>query len=344
MAEEIRLWQVTDKDALLACERRRLDLETRLESWIAADVSVLDPALMVIGRQVETDSGGFIDLLCMNERGDLVVVELKRDKTPREITAQVLDYASWVKDLSSQQVKEIADAYFGTQGPLEKAFQGRFGRELPDTLNDDHSMLVVGSEIDASSERIINYLSSSYGVSINAATFQVFRSANGSELLARGFLIEPDQVEYQRRTKGSSKRRANLTYEQLDEIAKRNGVIDVYRRCVTSLETAYQKSTTRTSVAFKASLNGGKHTVFSLLPEESSHERGLRFQVYTVRLAHILGVPEEEIVRMLPADREPWIYYKSAPEDYRGYIGFIRNADEVDKLVNKLGAAKIDVV
>ena len=344
MAEEIRLWQITDKDALMECERRRLDLESRLEAWIAADVSVLDPALMVIGRQVETDSGGFIDILCLNESGDLVVVELKRDKTPREITAQVLDYAAWVKDLSSQQVKEIADAYFVTRGPLEKAFQGRFGRELPDTLNDDHSMLVVGSEIDASSERIINYLSSSYGVSINAATFQVFRAADGSDLLARVFLIEPEQVEYQTRTKGSSKRRANLTYEQLDEIAKRYGVADLYRRCVASLEPVYQKSTTRTAVTFKASLNGGKHTVFSLIPEESSHERGLRFQAYTVRLADVLGVPEEEVARMLPADREPWIYYKSAPENYRGYVGFLRNSADVDKLVHKLAAGKTSVI
>lgn len=30
----------------------------------------------------------------MNSEGDLTVIELKRDRTPREVVAQVLDYAS----------------------------------------------------------------------------------------------------------------------------------------------------------------------------------------------------------------------------------------------------------
>jgi RecB family endonuclease NucS len=74
-------------------------ISRRLDRWIAADVSVLRPGLMVVGQQVPTESGGIIDLLCVKEGGDLVVLELKRDKTPRQITAQVLNYASWAKEL-----------------------------------------------------------------------------------------------------------------------------------------------------------------------------------------------------------------------------------------------------
>ena len=51
-------------------------------------------------------------LLCLDEVGDVVVVELKRDKTPREITAQALDYGSWVKDLSHERIATIAGDYF----------------------------------------------------------------------------------------------------------------------------------------------------------------------------------------------------------------------------------------
>jgi hypothetical protein len=208
--------------------------------------------------------------------------------------------------------------------------------QLPDTVNEEHSMLVVGSEIDASSERIINYLSNSYGVNINAATFQIFGSPNGAEFMARVFLIEPEQVDYQTRTKGSSKRRPNLSPEQLEEIAQRNGVGDLYRRCVAPLENLYQKGTTRTSVAFKANLNGRTHTVFSLIPEESSAKSGLRFQAYTVRLAGLIGVSEGDVERLLPAARERWIYYAGAPADYTGYVGFLTTAQEVDALVQGL--------
>ena len=39
---------------------------------------------MLIGRQVRTGFGGIIDLLAIAPDGSLVLIELKRDKTPRE--------------------------------------------------------------------------------------------------------------------------------------------------------------------------------------------------------------------------------------------------------------------
>jgi hypothetical protein len=119
--------------------------------------------------------------------------------------------------------------FLAGQGKLEEGFKRRFGADLPETLNENHRLLIVASHIDASSERIIKYLSDTYGVNINAATFQYFKEPNGSELLARVFLIEPAQVELQSRTKGASKRRPNLTYEELDAIAAEKGVQELYR-------------------------------------------------------------------------------------------------------------------
>lgn len=66
--------------------------------------------------------------------------------------------------------------------------------DLPDVLNESLSMLIVATEIDAATERIINYLSSNYDVAINAVTFQYFRD-EGREYIARVFLIEPEQIE-----------------------------------------------------------------------------------------------------------------------------------------------------
>jgi RecB family endonuclease NucS len=92
MPPQVRLWKVESGDKLGELASTSLDLEVRIENWLVEDIRVLDPELLVVGRQVETDFGGVIDLLCVNEAADLVIVELKRDKTPREITAQVLDY------------------------------------------------------------------------------------------------------------------------------------------------------------------------------------------------------------------------------------------------------------
>jgi hypothetical protein len=79
--------------------------EVRLVPWRdhIHDETLLDQVLLVIGRQVQTDFGGLIDILCLDQSGDLVLIELKRGRTPRAVTAQLLDYASWVADLSAER-------------------------------------------------------------------------------------------------------------------------------------------------------------------------------------------------------------------------------------------------
>ena len=94
MAQQtIRLWEIASNQELSEVASTEVPLEERLEDWLESDISMLDPDLVVVGRQVRTDFGGLIDLLCIDKVGDAVVIELKKGRTPREVTAQTLDYA-----------------------------------------------------------------------------------------------------------------------------------------------------------------------------------------------------------------------------------------------------------
>jgi hypothetical protein len=288
MGADVQLWHVGSDDRPISVQPARLDRESRLQEWIAKDISILDPSLLVIGREVETEFGGFIDILCMDAGGDLVIVELKRDKTPREVTAQALDYASWVADLSSERITSIAAAELRTS--LDDGFAKKFGVELPDTLNSDHRILVVGTEIDAASERIIKYLSDPHGLNINAATFQYFQPPGADGLLARVFLIEPSEVELKTRQKGSSKRRPSLSYDDLSAQAAEVGIVDIYEHAVAALEPLLPKHTTRSSINFAALFDGSRRAIISLLPGESTTSNGLFYRVYKYRFAERAGL------------------------------------------------------
>lgn len=333
MSDEVRLWRVASGEKLLELSRSKLNLEERLQEWLAGDISVLAPGLLVIGREVETDYRGYIDILCVDANGDLVVVELKRDKTPREIVAQALDYASWVADLSGDRVASIAQEYLGQ--PLEQAFRSSFGTDLPELLNADHRILIVGSMIDASSERIMRYLSDRHGVNINAATFQYFCDSDGSEYLARVFLMEPSDVELSSRKHGSSKRLPNLSYEELLALAVEAGVGELYTYAMSKFESVLQKTTTRTSVSFKGRFEGSRNAVLNLIPGESSSAGGLRYQIYKHRFARLAGIPVEQAEALMPASREYWTFDPADP-DYEGYQGGIMSTEEIDRLANAL--------
>ncbi|HMC65323.1 MAG TPA: endonuclease NucS domain-containing protein [Gemmataceae bacterium] len=341
MPQQVRLWQVSRGDALIECTEASLDLEARLEEWLARDISLVSDDLLVIGRQVETAFGGVIDLLCIDREGDLVITELKRDKTPREITAQVLDYASWVSDLSRDAISTIAAQHFGSATSLEDAFRKRFSEELPESLNENHRMLIVASKIDSSSERIVKYLSTNYGVNINVVTFHYFKPADSSEFLARVFLIDPNQVEYQTRAKGQSRRRPNLSYEELEQLAEQNGVGGLYRSLVEGLEEYLQKHRTISSIAFTGIFDKSRRTVISLLPGQSSPVDGLHYQVYLGRFCRLFGLEDKSVLAILPPRRKSWKYYDTAGDDYTGFEGFFTTNEDVDRFLQGLAKREI---
>jgi hypothetical protein len=281
-----------------------------------------------------------IDLLCLDHNGDTVIVELKRDKTPREITAQVLDYASWVKDLSNEKLTGIADRYLQERkgSTLEQAFRERFGLELPEVLNESHGMLIVASQVDNASERIIKYLSDTYGANINAVTFQYFKEDTGEEHIARTFLIQPSQVEYKTQTRTTSKRSPNLSLEELQEAADEKGVEGIYKHLASAVEKYLIKSTTRSSLAFSGNIDGSRNAIFSLIPLESDLENGLRFHVYAKRLMEYFKTDLQAILSILPDNREPWRYYPGADDDLAGYAGYFKNQGDIQRFIDGLQA------
>ena len=108
MSIEVGLWRLDGEKANIV-EFTAIDTERRLEDILAKDISILNRELLLIGRQVPTSYGKFIDLLAIDGVGNLVVIELKRNRTPRDVIAQLLDYGSWVRDLEDDDVASIFD-------------------------------------------------------------------------------------------------------------------------------------------------------------------------------------------------------------------------------------------
>lgn len=191
MPIEVGIWRLGEKPEKVSGSL--IDSELMLENALARDLSILSPQLMLIGRQVATAYGKFIDMLAMDVNGNLFIVELKKNRTPREVVAQLIDYATWIQSLSYEDVAGIySEKNFGRK--LEEAFDEAFGASLPEKINQSHELIIVASELDPSTERIINYLADNYGVPINALFFRFFRD-EGRDYLARTWLIAPEEAE-----------------------------------------------------------------------------------------------------------------------------------------------------
>jgi hypothetical protein len=174
------------KDAMLPSEQV-------LEAMIVSAPRILSDEWMLIGRQEDTGYGGRIDLLAIAPDGSLVLIELKRSRTPREVVAQTLDYASWVDALEADDIARIYGR-FKPNGNLADDFKARFDRVLDeDTLNESHEMVIVASELDPGTERIVRYLEER-GIAINVLFFQVFQNGR-DQMLSRAWLIDPVETQ-----------------------------------------------------------------------------------------------------------------------------------------------------
>lgn len=165
---------------------------------IAARPDILSDQWMPVARQVRTPHGGIVDLLAIAPDGGLVVIELKRDLTPRDVVAQGIDYASWVQGLDAADVAGLYASYAKGRDEAEidlgAAFRARFGVDLDeDEVNVSHQIVVVAATLDPATERIVGYLAA-HDVPINVMFFQVYR--HGKALfLGRSWLIDPTEVQ-----------------------------------------------------------------------------------------------------------------------------------------------------
>lgn len=330
--------------------RGKLANENMIEGWIAHQPDLLGLDLLVIGRQVVTEFGGRIDLLGIDADGNLVIVELKRDRTPREIIAQILDYASWVSGLTTRQVHDLAASYL--KGQLDTVFRERFGSALPQTLNETHTMVIVASAFDASSQRIVRYLSETHDIAINTAFFSVFED-DGRTLLATDWLL--DQAEVAERSEarvqapwtglwyvnvGEGGNRAWQDMRRLGFISAGGG--DWYsgplqRLHVGDLIVAYQKQagyvgygkiTTTAVMARDFETPQGPLLVQTLVQPNLAHDRD------DPKLAeHVVGV---EWLKTVPLSEAKWIDGLFANQNI---VCKLRDPKTVDFLKEQLGVA-----
>jgi hypothetical protein len=188
MPVKFGLWRV-DGESVAQVLGSAVASEERLEEIIEQRIEILGlGSLFQIGRQVITEFGKRIDLLAIDLTGDLYVIELKKDRTPREVVAQALEYGFWAQGLSFEDIREIYAKHHRGED-FDSAFTSHFEADLPEAINTSHHLAVVAAGMDLSTEQIVDYVRG-YGVPVNVLFFEYLADGD-REYLARSWLTDP---------------------------------------------------------------------------------------------------------------------------------------------------------
>lgn len=196
MATEIQTWEIIEgqlkeiNTTLSECGRKEKE---DLEQWLKTETKILGEDIRIIGEQVYTASGP-LDYLGLDDKGNLVIVELKREKLPREVLAQAIDYASDISSWELDKISEVCISYTGQS--LEDFISENFEDIDADnfTVNESQRILLVGFSIESSLIRMIEWLSDKYDLAINAIVLKYTKTSSGNELISKTSII-PEEIE-----------------------------------------------------------------------------------------------------------------------------------------------------
>lgn len=167
--------------------------ESTLEEWLESnpDGILEDSNILIIGRQVSTNLGGIIDLLGLDRYGNVVVIELKRDRTPRETIAQVLEYVSFVEDLDVEQLSSIMTKYYSDETIcITELHRDYFQLDPNDAVafNKDQRMVILGQCITPEIRQTASYLRTK-GLKLTCVEFTFFQATEGTKLFSQEIVI-----------------------------------------------------------------------------------------------------------------------------------------------------------
>ena len=204
--------------------KKAQDLEAQLEEALEKnDHVVLAPdRVLFIGRQVATDLNKAIDLLAVDGRRRLVVIELKKDRTPRDMVAQALEYAAFVRHLTYDALNSMAVSYFSRSdlpwGSLAEAHQEVFPDQIEegtsvisnDEWNKSQIIVLVGQTIAPDIMAVSRYLRD-HDIDVRVLQLVYFESSSGERLVSTQIVVGDEPLP----SEASSTATPGLTLQEL---------------------------------------------------------------------------------------------------------------------------------
>jgi len=192
------------KEQVFKNENKEIDLEILLEN--NPEYFFENNKILIIGRQVTTNLNTFIDLLGIDDFGNTVVIELKRDKTPRETLAQLLEYASFIDNLDYEQLNDIFQNYSGEEVGLEEYKSSK--------------LVIVAQDISKEIKQTSLYLRKK-GLDVYCVEFKYFVNNSNIRMISSDFVVGDE--EFIRQKVKSETQLPKTTKDKFVETLNENG-------------------------------------------------------------------------------------------------------------------------
>ncbi|MCX6673576.1 MAG: endonuclease NucS [Methanothrix sp.] len=192
-----------------------------MEKWIERSPDVLGEDLLVIQKELPLPSGIRLDLLAIDGEANLVVIELKRDKSGNDAELQAIKYASYCSAFHSDEIFSYYALYLKSNVDEAKRKIREFiddeldDEELEDSLNRDQRIILVAGEFNSDVISAVLWLLS-HEIEIKCIRLETYIDSNGSLFINPDVILplpEAEDILKRKQIKEKESRPPIITYD-----------------------------------------------------------------------------------------------------------------------------------
>jgi CRISPR/Cas system-associated endoribonuclease Cas2 len=158
-----------------------------IQEWIEKTPDILGEDLLVIGKELLLPSGSRLDLLAIDKNARLVIIELKRDDSGKDIDWQAIKYTSYCSNFLTEEIVYHYAIYLNSDEEEAKDRIDEFIDEDVEKLNHGQRIILVSKAFHSDVISAVLWLRD-YGVDLECLRLKPFLDNSGD------LFIQPEKI------------------------------------------------------------------------------------------------------------------------------------------------------
>lgn len=216
-----------------------LNLKERydIEEWIENSPKILGEDLLIISKELPLPSGIRLDLLTIDKNANLVIIELKRDDSGRNVEWQAIKYASYCSNFLKEDIFEYYAVYLGSDEDEAQLKIEEFIDEEIENLNEKQRIVLVSKEFHSDVISAVFWLRD-YEIDVVCVRLSPYLDGSGQLFITPDIIIPlPEAKDYimkkeakQKELKRSTRSSFSLEKSDLTDDELRKELIKTFQR------------------------------------------------------------------------------------------------------------------
>lgn len=176
-----------------------------IQEWIEKTPSILGQELLVIAKELPLPSGIRLDLLAIDKQANLVIIELKRGESGRDVEWQAIKYASYCSNFLPDEIFTYYAQYLQSDIDEAQLSIEEFIDEELDNINQSQQIILVANEFHPDVVSAVLWLRD-YGIEIKCIRLRPYIDDDGDLFITPDVIIPlPEAKDYLERKEAKQK-------------------------------------------------------------------------------------------------------------------------------------------